>query len=172
MLTVGLSGSGKTTWIANNLDNHEVVSLDDIRASLSRREDQQNNSKVLRIAKERLREALRAKRRVVWDATSLRIDFRSAVIDLATDYGALVTIVAFLCPAEGLAKRNSGRANPVPAAVRRKQTLSAQWPEVTEAHRFLTIDGNGKLLAAHGCPAGLPYNLASPAPEDADSDAL
>lgn len=159
VVTVGLSGSGKTTWIANNLADHEPVSLDEIRSSLSRREDQQNNSKVLRIAKEQLREHLRAKRRIVWDATSLRTDFRSGVIDLAMDYGALVTIVAFLCPSDELARRNKTRACPVPIAVRRKQALGAQWPEVTEAHRFLMIDGSGNLLAARGCPAGLPYGL-------------
>jgi predicted kinase len=159
VVMAGLSGSGKTTWITKNLADHEVISLDDIRTSLSSREDQQNNSKVLRIAKEKLREALRAKKRIVWDATSLRTDFRSGVIDLALDYGALVTIVAFLCPPEELARRNKARTNPVPPAVRLKQALGTQWPEVTEAHRFLTIDANGNLLAARGCLAGLPYNL-------------
>lgn len=159
VVTVGLSGSGKTTWIKNNVDDHHIVSLDDIRASLSRREDQQNNSKVVRIAKEELRGHLRAKRRVVWDATSLRTDFRSAVIDLAMDYGALVTIVAVHCPQEELAKRNKTRANPVNAAVRLKQTTSTQWPELSEAHRFLAVDGNGGLLRAYGCPSGLPYAL-------------
>ncbi len=157
VVVVGLSGSGKTTWIRNHLHDHQVVSLDNIRASLSRRDDQQNNSKVLRIAKEELREHLRAKRRVVWDATSLRTDFRSAVIDLAKDYGALVTIVAFHCPQKVLAKRNKTRPNPVNAAVRRKQVAGTQWPEITEAHRFLDVDSQGHLLAAHGCPSGLPY---------------
>lgn len=159
VVTVGLSGSGKTTWISKNLQDHQIVSLDDIRSSFSRREDQQNNSKVLRVAKEKLREHLRAKRRVVWDATSLRTDFRSAVIDLAVDYGALVTIVAFHCPPAELAKRNKTRAHPVNASVRLKQATSTQWPEVTEAHRFLDVDGCGKLLAAHGCHGGLPYGL-------------
>lgn len=159
VLVVGLSGSGKTTWIGKNLKDHEIVSLDDIRAGLGRREDQQNNAKVLRIAKEELREHLRAKRRVVWDATSLRTDFRSAVIDLAEDYGALVTIVAFHCPQQELAKRNKTRKHPVIAAVRLKQLTNAQWPQVAEAHRFLNVDGHGKLLSARGCPSGLPYGL-------------
>lgn len=162
VVMVGLSGSGKSTWIAENLGDHQVISLDDIRASLSTRDDQQKNSKVLRMAKELLREALRAKKRIVWDATSLRADFRSGVIDLANDYGALVTIAAFLCPAQELVRRNKARANPVPAAVRLKQALGAQWPEVTESHRFLTFDAQGNLLDARGCPAGLPYNLQAP----------
>ncbi len=159
VVTTGLSGSGKTTWIGKNLGDHKVVSLDDIRASLSRREDQQNNSKVLRMAKEELREHLRAKRKVVWDATSLRTDFRSAVIAMAVDYGALVTIAAFHCPSEEIAKRNRARSHPVSAAVRLKQARGTQWPEITEAHRFLSIDENGKLLAMHGCPSGVPYGI-------------
>lgn len=159
VVTVGLSGSGKTTWIRKHLDDHEVVSLDDIRASLSRREDQQNNSKVLRIAKESLREHLRARRKVVWDATSLRKDFRSAIVDLAEDYGALVTLVAFHCPSDELAKRNKTRTNPVKASARLKQSTNTQWPERSEAHRFLNVDAEGELLAAEGCYGGLPYGL-------------
>jgi predicted kinase len=162
VVTVGLSGSGKTTWIGKQLGDHQVISLDEIRSSLSRREDQQNNSKVLRMAREELREHLRAKKRVVWDATSLRTDFRRAIVDLAKDYRALVTIVAFHCSQEELARRNKTRPNPVPSAARLKQLTSTQWPEISEAHRFLDVDGHGRLLAAHGCPGGLPYDLEGP----------
>ncbi len=159
VVPVGISGCGKTTWIQNHLADHELVSLDEIRASLSRREDQENNSTVVRIAKEQLREHLRAKRKIVWDATSLRTDFRSAVIDLAIDYGALVTIVAFHCPPDVLAQRNKTRKHPVPAAVRLKQATSAQWPEVSESHRFLDIDEKGELLRAQGFHGPLPYGV-------------
>ncbi len=159
VVMVGLSGSGKSTFAKTHLDDHAVISLDEIRDSLSSRENQQNNSKVVRIAKEELRKHLRARGRVVWDATSLRIDFRSAVIDLAMDYGALITIVAVHASLATLQERDKRREHPVPAAIRAKQVHTAQWPELREAHRFITVDETGRVVSAHGCPSGLPYGL-------------
>lgn len=159
VIPVGISGSGKTSWIARHLPEHKIVSLDDIRASLSRREDQENNSKVVRMARELLRVHLRAKERIVWDATSLRTDFRNQIIDLAKDYGALTTIVAFHVSPDELAKRNKTRQHPVSAGIRLTQSTRAQWPELSESHRFINVDSEGRVLSAHGFPSGLPYGL-------------
>ncbi len=158
VITVGISGCGKSTWVRSHLADHHLISLDAIRSSLSTRGDQKNNAQVVRIAKETLRVHLRAKQRVVWDATSLRIDFRSAIIDLAKRYGALVTIVAFYCAPKTLFKRDRTRKHPVGTKVLNSQIQSAQWPTLDEAHRTLDIDSTGQVLGQTGFHGSkLPY---------------
>ncbi|PRQ03359.1 hypothetical protein ENSA5_16670 [Enhygromyxa salina] len=164
VVTVGPSGAGKSSWIRRHLGDHTCISLDDIRAELGGRADQSNNAKVRQIARERLREGLRRKAKLVWDATSLRRDFRDAVTNIARDYGALVTLVAFPRSAREYQRRNLDRATPVPAAVVRGQLASMQWPELVEAHRHLVIGAAGEPLAYYGgLDPTLPYGLEATA---------
>ncbi|MCA9494358.1 MAG: AAA family ATPase [Myxococcales bacterium] len=160
VVTVGPSGSGKSTWIERNLGDHDVVSLDAIRDELGSRADQSQNGKVRQIAKDRLKDGLRAKAKLVWDATNLRRDFRDAVTNLARDYGALVTMVCFPRSAAQYAARNHGREHAVPANVLRRQLDAMQWPEVPEAHRWLVIGPSDEVLAYYGgLDDELPYGL-------------
>ena len=77
VVTFGVSGSGKSTWITNNLPQHTVISLDSLRQQLGKsRSDQSQNSKVVQLAKEQLKTLLRSQSKIVWDATNLRRDFR------------------------------------------------------------------------------------------------
>lgn len=160
VLTVGPSGSGKSTWIERHLADHRSISLDDIRAELGGRSDQSKNGHVKQIARERLREGLRRKQKVVWDATSLRRDFRDVVIGLALDYGALVTLVCFPNSAAAYHRRNAQREVPVPTAVLERQLAVLEWPERLEAHRWLAVDGQGRALAYYGgLDEALPYGV-------------
>jgi excinuclease UvrABC ATPase subunit len=60
VLTFGISGSGKSTWIEQNLPDHEIISLDDLRQEIiSDRKKQTENSRIVAIAKERLKVQLR-----------------------------------------------------------------------------------------------------------------
>lgn len=162
VITVGPSGSGKSTWIERHLGDHTCVSLDGIRAELGDRGDQSQNAKVRQIARERLREGLRRKAKLVWDATSLRRDYRDAVTNMARDYGALVTLVCFPRSAQEYHRRNRDRATPIPAAVLDRQLAGMQWPELVEAHRWLVIGPSGEPLAYYGgLAAELPYGLAA-----------
>jgi len=162
VVTIGPSGSGKSTWVRKHLDDHQVISLDEIREELGTRADQSNNGKVLQLAKERLREQLRAGGKVVWDATSLRRDFRKVVADLAEDYGALVTFVLFHCSSREYAEGNQGRAQAVPRNVAARQLETMQWPELWEAHRTLIIGHKGHILGCFGrVDEELPYGLAN-----------
>lgn len=140
-----------------------VVSLDEMRAQATRRDDQRANGQILHRARDQLRAHLRAKERVVWDATSLRRDFRDKLAELARDYGALVTVVAFQQRESEYAARNRGRSVAVPASVLARQMGHMQWPELDEAHRFLAIDRQHAVLACFGVVGGrLPYGLKAP----------
>ncbi len=140
VVTCAPSGSGKSTWIERNFPGHTRISLDAIREELTGRRDRlTKEGQVIQLAKKRLRESLAAKEKVVWDATSLRLDGRSAILGLGHDYHALTTIVAFATPPEILFNRNKSRAHPVPNSVIDKQLDGLEWPTACEAHRVITV---------------------------------
>lgn len=162
VVAVGPSGSGKSTWIERHLGDHTCISLDEIRSELGERSDQSQNAKVRQIARDRLREGLRRKQKIVWDATCLLRDHRDAITKVARDYGALVTMVSFPCATKTYYRRNRDRAHPVPMPVLARQLENMQWPERSEAHRALVIGESGEVLAYYGgLDEGLPYGLAA-----------
>lgn len=139
VVTCAPSGSGKSTWVERNCSDFVRVSLDEIREKLTgNRADQSRNGEVMQLAKEQLRVGLRAKKRIVWDATTIRADGRSMVVDLAHDYHAATRIVAFACPPELILERNRNRQNSVRANVLQRQLDRLQWPEIWEAHEVET----------------------------------
>jgi predicted kinase len=73
IMMVGIPGSGKTSWIAENKpENAVIISPDDIRKELSGNiSDQTQNAKVWFLAKERTIEALKAGKDVILDATNV-----------------------------------------------------------------------------------------------------
>ena len=160
VVVVGPSGAGKSTWIEGQLGDHQLVSLDEIRAELGDRSDQSQNAKVRQIARDRLRAGLRSKAKIVWDATSLRRDYRDAVTNMARDYGALVTMVCFPRATRDYYRRNRERTAMVPVKVLERQLAGMQWPEAVESHRRLVIGLEGEVLAYYGgLHAQLPYGL-------------
>ncbi len=143
----GPSGSGKTTWIGNNCADHVLISLDDIREEINGdRRSQKNKGKVIHLARDRLKQALRNKQDVVWDATNLRSDFRKIICDLGRDYHALVTIVLFMLPESIIYQNNRNREYAVPEDVLLKQFEDFQFPLVNEAHYFQIVGEKGELL--------------------------
>lgn len=150
-LLCGPSGSGKSTWIEKNCEDFNLVSLDEIREEINGvRTCQKNKGQVLQIAKERLKESLRKKQDVVWDATNLRTDFRKIVCDLGRDYKALVTMVIFLIPEKVLFASNKSREFAVPDEVLIQQLENYQFPVVGEAHRMCFVGEKGKFLRREG----------------------
>jgi predicted kinase len=151
VLTFGISGSGKSTWIAENLADYYVISLDNLRAEITGdRANQTENNKVLRVAKEELKHHLRSHHKIVWDATGLRRDFREQVIRVSRNYGALITLVIFHCEEEIYFERNRQRRYSIPEPVLIKQLRSMEFPELDEADRVLIVDSQGKTLASYG----------------------
>ncbi|HYL06089.1 MAG TPA: AAA family ATPase [Thermoanaerobaculia bacterium] len=93
------------------------------------------------LAKERLKEALRQHRDVIWDATCLRREHRAALLHLGFDHRALVTLVAFQVPEPELLARNRARSQPVPTQVLADQIRAFDWPYLDEAHELRVVAG-------------------------------
>lgn len=147
----GMSGSGKSTWIEQNLAGFEIISLDEIRKEINgKRGDQSNLGLVLQIAKKRLKKALAAKTNVVWDATNIRKDFRATIYDLGIRYGALITLVVFHLSEKSLIKNDQNRIYTVGDEVLSDQISKLEWPSVTEAHRMLIIGEKRAELSRFG----------------------
>lgn len=140
VITCAPSGSGKSHWIEQNLPDHIRISLDLIREELTGRRDRMNKEgQVTQLAKQRLRECLRKKEKIVWDATAIRADGRAVILGLGHDYHALTTIVAFATPPEVLFQRNKNRQHQIPSAVIERQLASMEWPNPWEAHHLITV---------------------------------
>jgi len=143
----GPSGIGKSSFVAKHYADFNLVSLDEIREEINGcRTNQKNRGQVIHRAKELLKENLRSKKDVVWDATNLRSDFRKIVCDLGRDYHALVTLVVFLAPEKEIYSGNSNRQYSVPADVLLKQLESYQFPLVDEAHHYMVVGLKSEIL--------------------------
>ncbi|WP_434339708.1 AAA family ATPase [Motilimonas cestriensis] len=147
----GISGSGKSTWIAQNLNGFEVISLDEIREEINgKRSCQKNRGQMLQLAKSRLKTALANKRNVVWDATNIRKDFRQIICDFGLNYGALITIVAFQVKESTLRRHDKSRQHVVGDEIINRQLTKLEWPSITEGHRMLIIGDKGNELFRQG----------------------
>ncbi|WNO10850.1 AAA family ATPase [Teredinibacter sp. KSP-S5-2] len=145
------SGAGKSTWIKNSLPDYKVVSLDDLREELGgNRANQKIQGQVLQEAKKRLKQHLSQGHKVVWDATSLRFDFRKQVIDIGCAYHAMVTLVVFQLPEQAVYEGNKSREHAVPDEVLARQLETAQWPTPNEAHRFIVINEDYEIIKTEG----------------------
>lgn len=135
-----LPGTGKDTYIRNNL-NYPVVSLDDIRRKYQiPPSDRQRTGEVVQIGKELCKTYLRKKTSFVLNATSLTKDLRNKWITLFTDYGARVKIIYLEVPYKQLISQNKNREHVVPDDVMEKYISKLEIPTYDEAHQieFLT----------------------------------
>jgi len=129
-----LPGSGKDTYIRNNLDQ-PILSLDDIRREHKiSPKDKKGNGQVIQMAKEKAKEYLRSKTSFVFNATNITKDMRSRWIGLFTDYNARVKIIYIEVPYKTLLKQNSDREHKVPENVIHKLIGKLEIPTVQEAH--------------------------------------
>lgn len=143
----GPSGSGKSTYVKQHYKDYECVSLDEIRDELNgNRASQKNPGQVLHQAKDQLKVLLRTKQNLVWDATSLRRDFRKIVCDFGRDYHGLVTLVVFLQSEKDLFAGNAKRTTAVTDDVLLSQLDRYQFPTVDEAHEYVVVGAKGEIL--------------------------
>jgi putative nucleotidyltransferase with HDIG domain len=129
----GLPGAGKDRWIAENVPNVPVISLDAIRGGLGIKPEDDQGA-VASQAKELARGYLRQGRAFVWNATNTTPAMRRQLIGMLTDYHARVRLVYVETAWDELLRRNRGRSAPVPETVLRRLAERLEVPDVTEAH--------------------------------------
>lgn len=131
-LMSGLPGSGKTTWISQNMPDSPVVSLDALRDEFGVK-NQKDHGRIVQIATERTRELLRTGVDFAFDATNLTNDVRGKFLSLFKDYRYRTRIVACEVTPEEVDKRFSSRGRGVPADVMKKMLRSWRYPPPWEA---------------------------------------
>lgn len=135
-----LPGTGKDTYIEQQLKGLPVLSLDEIRRSLGiDPTDKKGNGRVIQMGKERAKEFMRSKTSFVFNATNITLDMRGKWISLFTEYGARVRIVYLEVPYKTLLKQNHNRSYKVPVAAIDRMILKWEVPTVREAHEVAYI---------------------------------
>ncbi len=144
-LPVGVPGSGKTTWVANNLQGVSVVSMDEMRERLlGSRSDQSRNAEVYRLSRAALAGALEAGERVVWDAQSHTWDARYGLLALARERRAYVIIIYFDVPLAVALERNLRRKEAVPEEVIVRNYGRMEEPRPFEAEEVWRVGEDGR----------------------------
>jgi predicted kinase len=111
-ITVGLPGSGKSTYAKEFIKGKEIeyLSSDSLRAVYGKsEEDQTVTPLVFGHIKRKVDEFLKDGKNVLVDATSVNRKERSDYINTAKKYGAKVVVIVFKMDRQGLIDRNKKR---------------------------------------------------------------
>jgi len=111
-ITVGLPGSGKSTYVKNFIKDKDIeyLSSDSLRAVYGKsEEDQTVTPLVFGHIKKKVDEFLKDGKNVLVDATSVNRKERSDYINTAKKYGAKVVAIVFKMDRQGLIDRNKKR---------------------------------------------------------------
>ncbi|AFY57963.1 putative domain HDIG-containing protein [Rivularia sp. PCC 7116] len=130
----GLPGSGKDTWIQENLPEYKVISLDDLRREMGIKPGD-NQGEVANAAKYLAKEYMRTGVSFVWNATNLNKQLRGMLIRLFAAYQADIRIVYLETSWSNLLKRNKTRTDKVPEKVLYRMKNRLEVPTIIEAHR-------------------------------------
>ena len=140
-MTVGLPGSGKSTW-AKKQEHLTVISSDEVRAELYGSEEIQDNpAKVFQIVHSRVKEQLKHGD-VIMDATNLNARKRAGFLSQFS--GARKVAVLFATNYERVLEQNRKRERQVPEHVIQRMRESFQPPTKWEGWDEIRIVWNGE----------------------------
>lgn len=130
----GISGSSKSYNSKFFPEDYNIINLDKIRTEICKSEDDQSkNEEVVKIAHERLKDFLRKRQNVIFDATNLRKDFREKIYNLCDKYNSLVKLYFFHSSIEKSLMLQGNRTRKVSEEILKKQTKDLQFPSVYES---------------------------------------
>ncbi len=134
ILTVGLSGSGKTYFSINHKKENpefEIVCKDDIRLELNQKWSKELEKQVIQVRDDKIREHLNNGNSVIVADTNLAEKHIHQVQAICNNYNITVEIKSFLdVPIETCIIRDALRDNPVGESVIRKQYKSLVMPKL------------------------------------------
>lgn len=131
----GIAGSGKDTYVKNNLSELPMISLDDIRREMNiKPTDKKGNGRVYQEAKERCKVLMRERKSFVFNATNIVTDTRGKWAKLFEAYGGKVTIHYIEVPYKTLLKQNHNRVYKVPEKVIEKMISKLEMPTFDEVY--------------------------------------
>lgn len=136
VLMSGLPGTGKDTWIKQNVPDLPMISLDDIRR-INKIPPTAKQGKVANIAREQAKEYLRRQQPFVWNATNITAQMRESLISLFETYHAHVRIVYLETDWQVLLERNRSRKDAVPQLVIEEMMGKMTLPEASEARKVV-----------------------------------
>ncbi len=128
----GLPGTGKDTWIKENLSGMPVISSDNIRRRLGISPTDPQGA-VFAVAREQAKEYLRRRQPFVWNATNITAATRARLTALVSGYGAASRIVFLETPWETELSRNRARPDNVPESAIEAMLKKLEIPERHEA---------------------------------------
>ena len=138
-ITVGLPGSGKSTYVKNFIKDKDIeyLSSDSLRAVYGKsEEDQTVTPLVFGHIKRKVDEFLKDGKNVLVDATSVNRKERSDYINTAKKYSAKVVAIVFKMDRQGLIDRNKKRGEQggreVPTFVIDKMLAKFEEPSYSE----------------------------------------
>ena len=131
-LLSGLPGTGKDTWIRQNLPDLPMISLDEIRRE-RKISPTKHQGLVANLAKEQAKEYLRRHRPFVWNATNITRTTRQQLVSMFESYKANVHIIYLETDRQTLLSRNCAREYSVPQAVIEEMVCKLELPEAYEA---------------------------------------
>jgi len=138
-ITVGLPGSGKSTYVKNFIKDKDIeyLSSDSLRVVYGKsEEDQTVTPLVFGHIKRKVDEFLKDGKNVLVDATSVNRKERSDYINTAKKYGAKVVAIVFKMDRQGLIDRNKKRGEQggreVPTFVIDKMLAKYEEPSYSE----------------------------------------
>ena len=134
IMLAGLPGTGKDTWIEQNLPDLPMISLDEIRRKLQIRPTD-NQGRVIAEAYDIAKEYMRKKQPFLWNATNITPKTRSWQISLFEDYGASVHTVFLETEWHEQLRRNAARKEMVPVFAVEKMLAKLELPECAECER-------------------------------------
>lgn len=132
IMICGLPGTGKDTYIKANYKDLPSVSLDKIRNELNIKNND-DQGKVSHLAKEKIKEYLRAKTNFVFNATNLSAHLRIKYLNLFKDYNFKIEIIFLETEYNENLERDKQRKKSVGLAVINELLSKIDIPEVDEA---------------------------------------